>query len=101
AAPAPARLPLLARPVTFAEVDRRVLSVTCRHCHTNPDSAGGDGGPGNTGGFGFTPRRLDLSTYTGVSSGYVARDGERHSVFAETDDGVPYLVAALTARRSE
>jgi cytochrome c1 len=95
------RLPLLARPVTFKEVDARVLSVTCRHCHTNPDSAGGDGGPGNTGGFGFRPRGIDLSTYGGVAAGHLDLAGERRSLFTPTHDDTPLLVSALLARREE
>jgi cytochrome c2 len=95
------RLPLLERTVSYKEVEERVLSVTCRHCHGNPDVAGGDGGPGNTGGFGFEPRRIDLSTYTSAASGYVADDHERHSLFEKTRDGTPLIVAALDARRHE
>jgi cytochrome c2 len=97
----PKRLALLSRPVTFDEVNERVLSKTCRHCHGNPDIAGGDGGPGSTGGFGFPARHLDLSTYTGVASGWVGSDGERNSIFQKTSDGTPRLVAALYARQSE
>lgn len=93
--------PLLDRPVAFAEVDKRVFSKICRHCHGNPDIAGGDGGPGNTGGFGFPARKLDFSSYSGVASGMVRDDGERHSIFLPLDDGTPRLVAALLARRSE
>ena len=54
-----ARLPVLERKVTFEEVDEKVLHRTCWHCHSEPDSNIGDGGPGNTGGFGFKPRRLN------------------------------------------
>ncbi|HVU03989.1 MAG TPA: c-type cytochrome [Polyangiaceae bacterium] len=96
-----AKLPLLTRPVTYAEVEKQVLSITCRHCHGNPDIAGGDGGPGNTGGFGFAPRSLDLSTYRSAAAGLVKDDGERHSLFEKTADGTPLLVAALRARQSE
>jgi hypothetical protein len=95
------RLPLLSRRVSYHEVEERVLSVTCRHCHTDPDSAGGDGGPGNTGGFGFRPRGLDLSTYGSLAAGYVDDSGERHSVFSKDERGVPILVAALLARHDE
>lgn len=95
------RLPLLSRKVSYREVEEHVLSVTCRHCHTDPDSAGGDGGPGNTGGFGFRPRGLDLSTYGSVSAGYLDDSGERRSVFAKDERGVPFLVAALLARHAE
>ncbi len=48
-----ARLPILARKVTYKEVDERVFHRTCWHCHSEPDYAIGDGGPGNSGGFGF------------------------------------------------
>ena len=95
------RLPVLARRVGFDEVNEQVFAVTCRHCHTNPDSAGGDGGPGNTGGFGFKPRKIDFSSYQGIQSGGVDAQGERVSLFAPTREGVPRLVAALVARVSE
>jgi cytochrome c2 len=100
-APPVERLPLLSRRVSYREVEERVLRVTCRHCHTDPDSAGGDGGPGNTGGFGFRPRGLDLSTYGSVAAGYLDDAGERHSVFTKDERGVPFLVAALLARHDE
>jgi hypothetical protein len=104
AAPAPTRferLPVLERRVAFDEVNEQVFAVTCRHCHTNPDSAGGDGGPGNTGGFGFKPRKIDFSSYQGIQSGGVDAQGERVSLFSPTRDGVPRLVAALLARANE
>ncbi|WP_437277443.1 cytochrome c [Sorangium sp. So ce375] len=100
-ASAPERLPLLSRRVTYAEVDRRVFRVTCRHCHSEPDYALGDGGPGNTGGFGFKPRGLNLATYEGIAAGYVDDHGERRSVFSRGPDGAPRLVAALLARQAE
>ncbi|WP_437875898.1 c-type cytochrome [Sorangium sp. So ce513] len=100
-ASAPERLPLLSRRVTYEEVDRRVFRVTCRHCHSEPDYALGDGGPGNTGGFGFKPRGLNLATYEGIAAGYVDDRGERRSVFSRGPDGVPRLVAALVARQAE
>jgi cytochrome c2 len=97
------RLPVLARHVGFDEVNEQVFAVTCRHCHTNPDLAGGDGGPGNTGGFGFKPRKIDFSSYQGIQSGGVDAHGERVSLFAPTPavDGLPRLVAALVARARE
>jgi cytochrome c2 len=103
--PAPAslspRLPVLNRRIGFDEVNERVFAVTCRHCHTNPDSAGGDGGPGNTGGFGFKPRKIDFSSYQGIQSGALTQAGERVSLFAPTKEGLPRLVAALVARQRE
>jgi hypothetical protein len=98
---APERLPLLSRRVTYGEVDRRVFRLTCRHCHSEPDYALGDGGPGNTGGFGFKPRGLNLATYEGIAAGYVDDQGERRSVFSRGPDGAPRLVAALLARQAE
>jgi cytochrome c2 len=96
----PERLPLLDRPVRYAEVEGRVLLDTCWHCHSDPDYAHGDGGPGNTGGFGFEGRGARLSDYEGVSSGYDV-DGERRSLFAPDADGTPHLVRVLMARHSE
>lgn len=94
-------LPLLARPVRFAEVQSRVFDRVCRHCHAAPDFALGDGGPGNTGGFGFPPRGLDLSSYEGIASGAFDDKGRRRSVFAANADGTPTMVARLRARRDE
>ena len=100
--PAPfLRRPLLDRRVTFDEVNQRVLGKTCRHCHGNPDSARGDGGPGNTGGFGFAPKGLEMTSYAAISAGYIDANGERHSVFEKLADGTPRLVAALLARHDE
>jgi cytochrome c2 len=99
--PIPKRLPLLDRKVTFDEVDQRVLGITCRHCHTDPDIARGDGGPGMTGGFGFIPRKLNLSSYEGVATGMLDEKGERVSVFSKNKNGVPRLLAALLARQKE
>ena len=99
--PAFERLPLLSRRVGFDEVNEQVFAVTCRHCHTNPDSAGGDGGPGGTGGFGFKARKIDFSSYQAIQSGGVDRKGERVSLFKPTSEGLPLLVAALLARARE
>jgi mono/diheme cytochrome c family protein len=97
----PARLPVLDRKVTYTEVEKSVLGVLCVHCHSEPKTSIGDGGPGNGGGFGFTPKRFDVGTYRGISAGYVDAHGERQSVFAAGPDGVPHLVAALMARYAE
>lgn len=98
---APQRLPVLERRVTWAEVEARVFKQTCWHCHSDPDYARGDGGPGNSGGFGFTPRGLNLASYGGIASGSVGDDGKRRSVFAALPDGTPRLVAHLLARHAE
>jgi cytochrome c1 len=96
-----ARLPLLARKVTFKEVDEKVFHRTCWHCHSEPDYAIGDGGPGNSGGFGFKPRGLNLSAYEGIAAGFVDDKNERQSVFAKDAEGVPRLVRAMLARHDE
>jgi cytochrome c2 len=95
------RLPPLARRVSFEEADRRVFSRTCHHCHTDAQSAGGDGGPGNTGGFGFAPRGISFSSHGSILGGYVDERGERRSLFEPMADGTPRLVAALLARHDE
>ena len=59
--PRPRACRSLTRKVTFKEVDEKVFHRTCWHCHSEPDYAIGDGGPGNSGGFGFKPRGLNLS----------------------------------------
>ncbi len=97
----PRRLPVLERRVGFDEVEEQVFAVTCRHCHTNAETAGGDGGPGNTGGFGFKPRKIDLSSYQGIQAGGLDAGGARVSLFTPTSDGTPRLVAALLARQRE
>lgn len=95
------RLPVLDRPVKFDEVNKRVFHKTCWHCHSEPDYAIGDGGPGNSGGFGFKPRGVDLSSYQGVASGFLDETGARKSLFLPVKSGVPRLVEALVARHIE
>ncbi len=94
----PPRLPLLERPVGYEEVRERVFEKVCWHCHAQPDLARGDGGPGMSGGFGFPPRQLDLSTYEAIASGYLDADGEPRSLFSGDP---PVLVAVLLARQRE
>jgi cytochrome c2 len=96
------RLPPLERKVTFEEVDKKVFHKTCWHCHAEPDFSIGDGGPGNSGGFGFKPRGLNLASYEGVSAGILdKKTNDRVSAFAKGPDGIPMLVKALIARHSE
>jgi cytochrome c2 len=99
--PVPARLPILARKVTYDEVATRVLRKTCWHCHGEPDFERGDGGPGNSGGFGFAGRGLNLSDYPSTFAGFLDDKGRRTSVFAPSKDGTPHLVAAMIARQRE
>ena len=102
-APPPARLPVLTRRVPFAEVRDRVFKHTCWHCHSEPDLALGDGGPGNTGGFGFKGRGLSLVNYEMIMAGAIGDDGERRSIFkpVSATDKTPRLVAHLVARQVE
>ena len=97
----PARLPPLTRRVRFAEVDAKIFHATCWHCHSDPDYARGDGGPGNSGGLGYPGRHLDLSSYAGVASGSLGPDGRRRSIFAPLPDGTPRIVAHLLTRHAE
>jgi cytochrome c1 len=97
----PARLPPLERKVTYDEVSAKVFRRTCWHCHGEPDYAAGDGGPGNTGGFGFKPRGINFVDYGSVQAGRVDDKGERHSLFEKAADGTPRLLKALLARRDE
>ena len=99
--PKPARLPLLARPVSYDEVAEKVLHKICWHCHSQPDFARGDGGAGNTGGFGFKARLLDLSSYESLSAGYLDENGERRSLFSPGPGGEPVLLEVLLARQKE
>ena len=91
----------LDRRVTYDEVAKQVLGKTCTHCHGDPDIALGDGGPGNSGGFGFKERGLELTSYERVAAGILDDAGERQSIFAPAADGTPRLVASLMARYSE
>jgi hypothetical protein len=95
------RLPVLAREVVWAEVEAKVFRNLCWHCHAVPDYARGDGGPGNSGGFGYGPRGLDVSSYAGISSGSLDDQGERRSIFAPLPDGTPRVIAHLLARHAE
>ncbi len=97
----PERLPVLEREVTYAEVEKKVFKKVCWHCHSEGDYIGGDGGPGNTGGFGFEGRRLSLAEYSSIASGMRDASGKRMSVFKKREDGTPWIVAAMHARYAE
>lgn len=99
--PPPERLPVLERRVSWSEVEHAVFRNTCWHCHAESDYARGDGGPGNTGGFGFAGRGLDLSSYSSIAAGSLDDHGEPRSVFAALPDGTPRIVAHLLARHVE
>jgi len=106
-APVPDRLPVLTRKVTYDEVATRVFRKTCWHCHGEPDFERGDGGPGNSGGFGFEGVGLNLSDYASTFAGFLDASGRRTSLFAPAQGARPgkdttsHLVAALLARQAE
>jgi hypothetical protein len=99
--PVPPRLPVLTRKVTYDEVASHVLHKTCWHCHGEPDFERGNGGPGNSGGFGFKGRKLSFGDYESTFAGYMDDSGQRRSVFALEPDGTPRIVAAMLARQHE
>jgi mono/diheme cytochrome c family protein len=98
--PLPERLPLLARLVAWEEVSKRVFKRTCWHCHSDPAPVGGDGGPGNTGGFGFAGVGLDFGTADAIRRGG-HKAGVLLDVLGRDDSGTPYLITALMARHVE
>jgi cytochrome c2 len=105
------RLPVLTRRVGFEEVNERVFRRICWHCHSTPEYAKGDGGPGNTGGFGFQGRGFSVTSYSDVASGVLDDKRNRRSVFLPVSgpesgtvsgpDKTPRLVAVLLARHKE
>lgn len=92
--------PLLERKVTWQEVETKIFHASCWHCHADPDFARGEGGPGNTGGFGYKGRGIVLADLTGVRTGGLDRDGKRQSLIS-TKDGESLLVRSLLARHAE
>ena len=95
------RLPLLTREVRYDEVASRVLRDTCWHCHADAAFAFGDGGPGNTGGFGFAPRGVDLARYESTLAGRINDAGERESIVRREEGREPRLLSVLLARHEE
>ncbi len=87
--------------VTYEEVEARVFKRVCWHCHSNADFADGEGGPGNTGGFGFPPLGLSFATYEEVMNGALGPDGEYRSIFRPGASGQPVLLEVLKKRHLE
>jgi hypothetical protein len=86
----------------YTEVRARVLDAVCIHCHMDPRSNDGDGGPGNTGGLGYPGVGLDLESWSGMKRG--ARDASGHRVSVldpPPGGGPPPLLARLEARHAE
>lgn len=94
----PRRLPVLTRPVSYAEVEAAVFHKVCWHCHSDPAGNNGDGGPGNTGGLGYDGVGLDLGTRSGILRGKQTPDGHRQSII---DGPEPVLLTVLWRRHQE
>lgn len=90
-------LPLLDRPIGYAEVEEKIFHKVCWHCHSYPSKANrGDAGPGNTGGFGFDGVGLNLGTYEGIMNG---KNGK--SIVSSKDGKEPLLLRVLYHRYLE
>lgn len=98
--PPPVAPPLLSRRVRWSEVEQKVFRASCWHCHADPDFAHGEGGPGNTGGFGYKGRQIVLADLISLRSGGVDREGQPQSLVS-TKDGESLLVRSLLARHAE
>ena len=94
-------VPVMERPVTFAEVKQRVFQKVCVHCHMNAEANEGLGGPGNTGGLGFEGVGLDMETIEGIRAGLL-RNGRRISILRPSGKHrQALLVEVLIQRRRE
>ena len=97
-------LPLkpLDRAVSFAEVRERITDRTCRHCHANEQATGGAAGAGNTGGFGYPGKGLDLSSEQGLKRGVLdPKSGQRRSIITAAKGEYPLLIKVLLTRHRE
>lgn len=101
---APARVTARPPPVRtsgaprYEDVEQRVFRRICWHCHSNADFADGDGGPGNSGGFGFAAGGLSFASWEEVMSGSVGPDGRRRSILRAGASGAPVLLERLRLR---
>ncbi len=89
------------RKVSYKEVSEKVFRKVCWHCHSDPKPARGDGGPGNTGGFGYEGAGLDLGSYEAILRGKRLADGTYQSVIAKDDSGLPLIIRHMLARHEE
>lgn len=85
-------LPLLTRRVGWIDVER--IFASCVHCHDDAVVGKGEGGPGHTGGMGFTGAGVDLSSYAAV-----LRTRSKGRLITAGDS--PLLVSALLLRQRE
>jgi hypothetical protein len=90
---------LLQRDVRFNEVNTRIFDKVCRHCHFDPkvnQVLPGDGGPGGTGGFGFSGNGVFLNSFETVTSAQVTK-----LIFGKDDEGISLMVRSLINRHLE
>ena len=88
-------------PPTYDEVEARVFKAVCWHCHSNPDKADGNGGPGMSGGFGYPARGLSFASFEEVMTGSRDEQGRPQSIFRKGKSGEPVLLEVLRARYVE
>ncbi len=89
------------RMISYSEIETKIFKNTCWHCHSNPVPMRGDGGPGNTGGFGFQGQGVDFSTYESFMKGGLGTDGKRVSLIADNEHKVPKVISHLISRHYE
>lgn len=94
-------LPPLTRDIFYAEIEAKITKRLCWHCHAKPIPRTGDGGPGNTGGFGYEGAGLDLGSYEGIRRGAMRRPEASRDILARDESGEPRIVAHLLARHRE
>lgn len=86
---------------TYAEVERKVFKQVCWHCHSDPDFNDGDGGPGNSGGFGFPGIGLSFADWVSVMNGSVDAKGKPRSILRKGRSGEAVLLERLRLRYAE
>ncbi|MBL8956239.1 MAG: c-type cytochrome [Myxococcaceae bacterium] len=101
AAPVPPPYDAKAPVPKYEEVEARVFKAVCWHCHSNPDFANGNGGPGMSGGFGYPERGLSFASFDEVMNGSLDAHGRRQSIFRKGQSGEPVLLEVMRARWSE
>lgn len=89
----------LGRKVGYVEIKEEVLDKVCAHCHLDQAHGNGDGGPGNTGGFGYEGKGLDFTRFAAARQGSKKREADR--MLSTPIDGVPRLTAFVLERHNE
>ncbi len=89
----------LGRKVGYAEVKEKVLDKVCAHCHLDQAQGNGDGGPGNTGGFGYAGKGLDFTRFAAARQGSKNRETDR--MLSTQINGMPRLTAFVLERHNE